>query len=107
MMDTLFTSSRILISNDSEKNIISGGILVSNEDGTIKKIITSQAEINSWMFKVNSSCDAYDYGNLLIMPGLIDVNVNSCSGRDDWESFDSLTKAAAAGGCTTIVDNPT
>lgn len=106
-MDTLFTSSRILINNDGEqKNIVSGGILVSNEDGTIKKIITSQSEINSWFF-VNTSCDAYNFGDHVIMPGIIDLNVNSCSGRDDLEDFDSLTKAAACGGISTIVDNPT
>lgn len=45
-------------------------------------------------------------GDKIIMPGLVDVNVNVCSGRDDWEDFCSLTKAAAAGGVTTIVDNP-
>lgn len=39
------------------------------------------------------------------MPGLIDANVNICSGTD-MEGFSSLTKAAAAGGFTTIVDNP-
>lgn len=44
------------------------------------------------------ACEAYDYGDKIIMPGLIDINVNSCSGRDDWEDFNSLTKAAAAGG---------
>lgn len=47
----------------------------------------------------------YDYGDNVIMPGLIDANVNCCSGTD-LEDFSSITKAAAAGGFTTIVDNP-
>lgn len=47
----------------------------------------------------------FDYGDNVIMPGLIDANVNCCSGTD-LEDFSSITKAAAAGGFTTIVDNP-
>lgn len=39
------------------------------------------------------------------MPGLIDANVNVCSGTD-LEDFSSITQAAAAGGITTIIDNP-
>lgn len=39
------------------------------------------------------------------MPGLIDCNVNICSGTD-LEDFSTITRAAAAGGYTTIFDNP-
>lgn len=39
------------------------------------------------------------------MPGLIDPNVNICSGTD-LEDFASISKAAAKGGFTCIVDNP-
>lgn len=39
------------------------------------------------------------------MSGLIDANVNICSGSD-LEDFGSITKAASAGGYTCIVDNP-
>lgn len=49
-MDALFLSDRILISNDDCKKLVSGGVLVSFEDGTIKRIFTSQEEINSWLF---------------------------------------------------------
>lgn len=42
------------------------------------------------------------------MPGLIDVNVHiNEPGRKDWEGFQNATKAAAAGGFTTIIDRPT
>jgi allantoinase len=49
----------------------------------------------------------FDYGDLVIMPGLVDshVHVNE-PGRTEWEGFDSATRAAAAGGVTTIVDMP-
>src|SRR5438132_1005693 len=48
-----------------------------------------------------------DYGDLVIMPGLVDshVHVNE-PGRTEWEGFHSGTRAAAAGGVTTIVDMP-
>lgn len=48
-----------------------------------------------------------DYGNLVIMPGLIDAHVHlNEPGRSDWEGFETGTKAAAAGGITTLVDMP-
>lgn len=49
-MNALYTSQRILISTDTCKKLISGGILVDQEEGRIKKIFTSQEEINSWLF---------------------------------------------------------
>ncbi|HUP45825.1 MAG TPA: allantoinase AllB [Thermoanaerobaculia bacterium] len=50
---------------------------------------------------------AADYGDLVIMPGAVDshVHVNE-PGRTEWEGFASATRAAAAGGITTIVDMP-
>lgn len=47
----------------------------------------------------------YDFGNKVIMPGLVDANVNVCAGSG-LEDFSTATKAAAAGGITTIIDNP-
>jgi allantoinase len=48
-----------------------------------------------------------DYGELVIMPGLVDshVHVNE-PGRTEWEGYETATRAAAAGGITTIVDMP-
>jgi allantoinase len=48
-----------------------------------------------------------DYGDLVMLPGLVDshVHVNE-PGRTDWEGFATATRAAAAGGVTTIVDMP-
>jgi allantoinase len=48
-----------------------------------------------------------DYGDLVVMPGLVDshVHVNE-PGRTEWEGFRTATRAAAAGGITTIVDMP-
>lgn len=49
-MDALFLSDRILISSDEGSSLVSGGVLVCFADGTIKRIFTSQEEINSWLF---------------------------------------------------------
>jgi allantoinase len=48
-----------------------------------------------------------DYGDLVVMPGLVDshVHVNE-PGRTEWEGFATATRAAKAGGITTIVDMP-
>ena len=48
-----------------------------------------------------------DFGDLVVFPGLVDshVHVNE-PGRTDWEGFTTATRAAAAGGVTTIVDMP-
>ena len=48
-----------------------------------------------------------DAGALVVLPGLVDTHVHlNDPGRADWEGFDSGTRAAAAGGTTTIVDMP-
>ena len=48
-----------------------------------------------------------DAGDSLVFPGLIDCHVHlNEPGRSDWEGFDSGTRAAAAGGITTLVDMP-
>ena len=50
---------------------------------------------------------AEDVGDLILMPGIIDAHVHiNEPGRTDWEGFDTATKAAAAGGITTVVDMP-
>ncbi|HEV2798607.1 MAG TPA: allantoinase AllB [Nocardioides sp.] len=43
----------------------------------------------------------------VLIPGLVDTHVHvNEPGRTDWEGFASATRAAAAGGVTTIVDMP-
>lgn len=43
----------------------------------------------------------------VLIPGLVDTHVHvNEPGRTDWEGFETATRAAAAGGVTTIVDMP-
>ncbi len=55
----------------------------------------------------HSAIPLNDLGKLVIMPGLIDAHVHiNEPGRTDWEGFETATKAAAAGGITSLVDMP-
>jgi allantoinase len=48
-----------------------------------------------------------DVGDLVISPGLVDCHVHiNEPGRAEWEGFETATKAAAAGGVTTLIDMP-
>ena len=51
--------------------------------------------------------DVQDVGALAISPGLVDCHVHiNEPGRSEWEGFETATRAAAAGGVTTLVDMP-
>jgi allantoinase len=56
---------------------------------------------------VGQSHGLRDYGDLLLLPGLVDshVHINE-PGRTEWEGFWTATRAAVAGGVTTLVDMP-
>src|SRR5713226_3669723 len=57
---------------------------------------------------VPSGCDLIEAGEgSVVMAGLVDTHVHvNEPGRTDWEGFATATRAAAAGGVTTIVDMP-
>ena len=49
----------------------------------------------------------FDAGKSVVMPGLVDTHVHiNEPGRADWEGFTTATRAAAAGGVTTLIDMP-
>jgi len=56
---------------------------------------------------VTADSGVIDAGAWVVAPGLVDshVHVNE-PGRTDWEGFATATRAAAAGGVTTLVDMP-
>src|SRR5205809_1337730 len=48
-----------------------------------------------------------DVGDAVLLPGIVDTHVHvNEPGRTEWEGFETATRAAAAGGVTTIVDMP-
>src|SRR5437588_4194205 len=45
--------------------------------------------------------------DVVVLPGLVDSHVHVCEpGNTEWEGFAAATRAAAAGGITTLVDMP-
>jgi allantoinase len=56
---------------------------------------------------VASGADLVDAGDAVVLPGLVDTHVHvNEPGRTAWEGFDTASRAAAAGGITTLIDMP-
>ncbi|MBS2006821.1 MAG: allantoinase AllB [Cyanobacteria bacterium SZAS TMP-1] len=91
------------------KRVLRGGkfeeACVLVEDGIIKDVITTTA--NGTLPSLPAGFVVHDVGDKVVMPGLVDshVHINE-PGRTEWEGFDTATRAAAAGGITTVADMP-
>jgi allantoinase len=88
----------------SRKVVLPDGVRPASihiEDGQIALIETGRSA------KASAERNVIDFGDLVIMPGLVDTHVHvNEPGRTEWEGFDTATRAAAAGGVTSIVDMP-
>ena len=72
------------------------------EEGVITRIDPLEAHYTAF-----DPGHAIDAGGLVVLPGLIDPHVHANEpGRTDWEGLETATRAAAAGGITTLVDMP-
>lgn len=57
--------------------------------------------------EVASGPAIYEAGESVVMPGLVDTHVHiNEPGRTEWEGFTTATRAAAAGGVTTLIEMP-
>jgi allantoinase len=73
------------------------------EDGRIQTLCEPQAIAALGI----AAADIHDFGDLAILPGLVDTHVHiNEPGRTEWEGFRTATRAAAAGGYTTLIDMP-
>lgn len=91
-----------------------GLIIRSGRVVTISGVAAASVHVRDGLVERVSSFDDIDGGGQLIecgqdvvMAGLVDAHVHvNEPGRTEWEGFESATRAAAAGGVTTIVDMP-
>ncbi len=85
------------------KRVVVGGEVVEAtviiDDGKVFEVIQGPLS--------DTDVEVKDLGDKVIMPGLIDphIHINE-PGRTEWEGFETATKAAAAGGITTLVEMP-
>lgn len=72
--------------------------LVILENGRILDVVPADTSVD---------CPVVDVQELAVLPGVIDphVHINE-PGRTNWEGFNTATRAALAGGLTTLVDMP-
>lgn len=92
MSTCIITSNRVLTPYGLKKAfiLIEGGKIIS----VANELPTCNAQI-------------IDAGNDVVMPGIVDTHVHiNEPGRTEWEGFDTATRAAIAGGITTLVEMP-
>ncbi len=86
----------------SRRVVTSGGVraaMLHIKDGVIARVMAHESNTDSHPLE--------DVGERVIMPGVIDAHVHlNEPGRTEWEGFETGTRAAAAGGVTTLVDMP-
>ena len=69
-------------------------------DGIVERIVEYHSDHPT-------GATVFNVPDLVISPGLVDTHVHiNEPGRSDWEGFDTATRAAAAGGITTLIDMP-
>ncbi|TAM70544.1 MAG: allantoinase AllB [Microbacteriaceae bacterium] len=89
------------------------GVLVAEESGT--RIIAAEVGVRDGVIAAIEPSGVGLHGrhvvelapDEILLPGLVDTHVHvNEPGRTEWEGFASATRAAAAGGVTTIIDMP-
>jgi allantoinase len=89
MFDAAIHSKQVVTS----AGIFDATVIIKN--GLIEDVVQDKIE------------SAIDVGDKVLMPGIVDphIHINE-PGRTEWEGFDTATKAAIAGGITTLVEMP-
>lgn len=98
--------SSFILSSPASILFFFGGWVEQIANGRIQDVRFGSRAIQDTIANSTIS-EIIDVGDNVISPGLIDVHVHlNEPGRAEWEGFSSGTKAAAAGGVTTLIDMP-
>src|SRR5829696_1213515 len=98
-----------MIPHDGDEWALRGGAVVTPDGVRPAAVVVRGGRIAAVVGAddVGAGVPVTDVGDKLILPGLVDTHVHiNEPGRTDWEGFETATKAAAAGGITTLVDMP-
>ncbi|HYT72736.1 MAG TPA: allantoinase AllB, partial [Gemmatimonadales bacterium] len=91
-------------------DLVITGKRVVTPDGVVPAAVAIAGGVITEVREPGAAPDAarrLDAGDAVVLPGLVDVHVHvNEPGRTEWEGFETATRAAAAGGVTTIVDMP-
>jgi allantoinase len=94
---------------DNKKfSIQSKNVLLSSHDEISARTIVIENGIVIAIEPFGFESDSViDFGDAFITPGIVDTHAHiNEPGRTDWEGFKTATRAAAAGGITTVIDMP-
>lgn len=102
--------SNISGSANGETNLIVRGKRVVTADGERAASIHIRGGVIdriSGFDDVSQATAIYEANDFAVMPGLVDTHIHiNEPGRTDWEGFATATRAAAAGGVTTLIEMP-
>jgi allantoinase len=97
--------------SDVEVELVLRSTRVITPDGTRAATVAVAggriAEVGPYDAAVPAGARLEDFGDDVVLPGLVDTHVHvNDPGRTEWEGFWTATRAAAAGGITTLLDMP-
>lgn len=103
------TSNNVVFKHDVEPATIIYSPITGKILHIVQPPLASISDPRLAQLNISFACpgDLRDVGELHVMPGLVDAHVHlNEPGRTEWEGFETGTKAAAAGGVTTLIDMP-
>lgn len=98
------------MSGEDVKQVLRSTRVVTPEGTRAAAVLVAGGQIEAVLpydAEVPAGARVEDFGDDVLLPGLVDTHVHvNDPGRTEWEGFWTATRAAAAGGITTLLDMP-